>query len=189
MNKVKFGLKNVHYAKATIANDNTYSYATPVAIPGAVNMSLSASGEDLDFHADDVIYFSDSDNQGYEGDLELALLPKSFLKDILGYTEDANGALFENANDKISPFALGFEVQGDEKGRRTWLYNCVAKRPNNDASTKENSKTPKTETLSIKVMPRKGDKQVKGVLEETADNTTAYNGFFSAVYEKQNASV
>ena len=32
-NKVKFGISNVYYAKMTIANDNTISYATPVAIP------------------------------------------------------------------------------------------------------------------------------------------------------------
>ena len=68
MNIVKFGLRNVKYSKITIGEDGTYEYATPVAIPGGVNLSLSPSGETNDFFADDVIYFSDTTNQGYEGD-------------------------------------------------------------------------------------------------------------------------
>ena len=101
MNKVKFGLRNVVYAKMTYnEEENIYTYATPVSIPGAVNLSLSPSGDSNDFYADDIIYFADSNNNGYEGDLEIAIIPDSFKKDILGETEDANKVLFENAEDK-----------------------------------------------------------------------------------------
>lgn len=184
MNKVKFGLRNVHYAKMTVANDGTISYGTPVPIPGGVNLSLSGVGDTNDFFADDSIYYSNTANQGYEGDLEIALIPKSFLKDIMGMEEDSNGALLEKSDAVISPFALGFEVQGDEKGRRSWFYNCIAARPNQNASTIENSKTPSTETLSLKAMPRLTDKAVKTTMELSSDNQTAFNSFFNSVYEK-----
>lgn len=189
MNKVKFGLRNVYYSKITVGEDGQYSYATPVAIPGAVNLSLSPTGDTNDFYADDVIYYSNTTNQGYEGDLEIALIPESFLTDIMGVIKDTNGALVENADAKSSSFALGFEVQGDEKGRRTWLYNCSASRSNQDASTKESSATPSTETLTLKAMPRLNDLAVKASLELNDENATTFNSFFTEVYELVEVSI
>lgn len=182
-NKVKYGLRNVYYSVITEGTGGAITYATPVKIDGAVNLSLSGVGDTNNMYADDAIYFSSTANQGYEGDLEIALIPKSFLKDVMGLTEDANGALLENSDAIVKGFALGFEVQGDSKPRRTWLYNCKASRPNQDAQTKETGITPNTEKLSIKVMPRLTDKNVKVTMELSDTNQTAYNGFFTQVYE------
>lgn len=181
-NKVKFGLRNVYYSVITETNGQV-SYGTPVAIPGAVNLSLDTVGDKEDFYADDSIYYSSTANQGYEGELEIALIPDSFKTAVLGMTQDANGALVENADDVVKSIALGFEVQGDATPRRTWLYNCSVARPSDSASTIESSKTPSTESLSISVMPRLSDRAVKVVMAKTTENASTYNSFFSSVYD------
>ena len=93
-NKVKFGLKNCHYALATLDSETgTVTFGTPVAIPGAVNLSLDPEGDTEPFYADDMVYYTTVANNGYSGDLEIALIPDSFRKDVLKETEDTNGCL------------------------------------------------------------------------------------------------
>ena len=97
-NKVKYNLKNVHAAKLTKNEDGTYTYATPQAIPGAVSISLDAEGDSSPFYADGIVYFRSTANNGYSGDLEIALIPEWFRTDILKETLDKNGVLVESSN-------------------------------------------------------------------------------------------
>lgn len=183
-NKVKYGLSNCWAAVATInAETGEYSYDTPFRIPGAVNLSLSPSGDTNDFYADNIIYFSQTANQGYEGDLEIAMIPDDVRTKLLGEVVDANGAFLETSDDKQATFAFGFQIEGDKKNRKFWYYNCSLTRPTTASSTTESSITPNTDTLSMKAMPRISDKKVRIFMEESEGNKTAYDGFFGSVYE------
>lgn len=155
MNKVKFGLKNVHYAVITEASTGVITFGTPVAIPGAVNMSLSASGDTNDFYADDIKYWSGTANNGYEGDVEFAIIPDQFKVDVLGFTQTTEGGILETGEEKAKKFALMYEIDGDAEHRRIVDYCCTATRPSAEASTTEDSKTPQTDTLSITTAPFK----------------------------------
>ena len=99
-NKVKYNLKNVHAAKLTesvVDGVTSFSYDTPKAIPGAVSISLDAEGDSSPFYADGIVYFRTSSNNGYSGDLEMALIPEWFRTEILREKLDNKGVLVEKA--------------------------------------------------------------------------------------------
>ena len=182
-NKVKFGLSNVHIAKIT-ETDGVISYGAPFAMPGAVSLTADAEGETTPFYADNIKYYIATSNQGYTGDLEVAMLAREFLTEILGQVEDANGALFESADDINARFALMGEIDGDAKKRRFVYYDCTATRPSAEMNTTEESKEPQTDTISITMSPRSTDRAVKAVIEPNEENQAVYDTFFTKVYEK-----
>lgn len=51
-NKVKFNICNVHYALITVSEEGEVTFGTPVAMPGAVSLSLEPNGEPSNFYAD-----------------------------------------------------------------------------------------------------------------------------------------
>lgn len=185
-NKIKYGIKNVYYAVATIAANGSATYATPVALPGAVNLSLEAQGDQNTFYADNIAYFVSQANNGYQGDLEVALIPDAFRKDILGEYETSQGkVLLEDAEANPVHFALLFQFEGDVNGTRYCMYNCVASRPSAASTTKTESIEPQTESIQItatSVYNASLDKDI--VRAKTGDSTTTsvYNGWFSTVY-------
>ena len=186
-NKVKYNLKNVHAAKLTtevVEGVTEYTYATPQAIPGAVSLSLDAEGDSSPFYADGIVYFRSYANNGYSGDLEIALIPEWFRTEILKEALDSNGVLVERSdNSENVKLALLFEFDGDERAIRHVLYNCAASRPSIESKTKEESIEPGTETLNLTADPR-ADGLVKS---RTGDTTSAgtYAGWYSEVYVPQ----
>lgn len=182
-NKVKFGLSNVHIAKIT-EEDGEITYGTPFAVPGAVSLTAEPEGDTTPFYADNIKYYVAVANNGYTGDLEIAMTPKEFLTQILGQLEDKNGALIESANDVNARFALMGEIEGDIKKRRFVYYDCTAARPSAEMNTVEESKEPQTDTISITMAARSSDNVIKAVIEPSEENKAVYDTFFQKVYEK-----
>jgi len=179
-NKVKYNICNVHYAVIAKAEDGTVTFATPVPIPGAVSISLDPKGEPESFYADGVEYYVINNNQGYDGDLEVALIPESFREDVLLETADANHVLVENSNSQTGSFALLFEFDGDIRKIRHVMYNCSASRPSISGKTNEEGKEVQTETLTIKSRPL-----ANGLVKAKTGNSTTdsvYSNWYKDVY-------
>ncbi|WP_188859599.1 major tail protein [Oceanobacillus indicireducens] len=184
-NKVQFGLKNVHYAPIT-EEEGKITYGTPIRIPGGVSLTLTPRGELAEFYADNMLYYSASSNDGYDGTLAIATIPEQFAIDALGEIKDEDdGVLTERADAKQKEFALLFEFDGDKKATRHVLYKCSANRPTITGETTTNTKEPQPNELTFISSARETDYAVK--TKTTADTSkTVYDNWYKEVYEKQN---
>lgn len=181
MNKVKFCLKRAYYAKATIGEDDDISYSTPQRIPGAVSIALSPEGDLTSLRADGTDYYIGASNNGYTGDLEMAIIPDSFRKDCLGEKEHSTDkTIYEVKSAQPMPFALLFEFEGDSKAIKHVMYLCYAQRASIEGENPDKNE-PKTEKLSLKCVPREVDGLVKcKTSEETTSSVSS--GWYQSVY-------
>lgn len=185
-NKVKFGLSNAYYA---VLDEAQGTYGTPVRLPGAVNLSLDQQGDTNKFRADNIDYYTSISNNGYQGDLELALIPDSFLTDVMGELADnTSGLQYESAAAKPKPFALLFQFEGDDNATRHVLYYCKATRPQLASQTTGETIEPVTESISITATAREvtigtspNEQTIPLVKGKCKETDAGYSGFFSAV--------
>lgn len=184
-NKVKYNIKNAHYAVQKEDEEGTISFETPVPIKGAVSVSFDANGDITPFYADGIQYYVSAANNGYEGDAEFALIPDQFREDILKEQRDEKGVLHEvSETGDTQKFAFLFEFDGDQKAIRRVLYNCTATRPSIESDTKEENVEPGTETITISNSPLPNGR-VKVQTTVDTDKTT-YDGWYKAVYYPEN---
>lgn len=183
-NTVTFGIKTVHYSKITFNPDGSINYGPVKALPGATEISLDAKGDMTEFYADDMLYYSASNNQGYDGKLSLANITEEFGIDILEETKDVDDAVItENATAQGSKFALMFEFDGDAKAIRHVMYYCSASRPSLKSTTKSDKGDPNKAELDFKATARPGDYKVK-TKTTTTTPANVYNNWYNSVYNK-----
>lgn len=183
--KVQYGISRLHYA-VMLTEGEKPTWDTPKPIPGGISLALSAQGNLTKFYADDITYWQEDNNNGYEGDLEVARIPDSFLTDVFGWTETpTDKVLIENAFAKAKHFALLFRVNGDKGDRLAVVYNCVATRPNVGGQTVGETREPQTQTVTINVSPL-ADGRVKAATKDDSPQSV-FENWFKKVYEPAGA--
>lgn len=178
-NKVQFGLKNVHYA---VHDEN--GWATPKAVPGAVNLNLAAEGELQKYYADDVEFWASNNNKGYSGEVEFNRIPDTMLQDVWGLRlSDKNKVLTEYANVEPKQIALLYEINGDQSAQLYCLYCVTLGRPNIGSKTVGESKDLTTQTCSLSAAPLAADGKV---YSRTTVNTPqdVREAWYKKVYEE-----
>lgn len=181
-NKVHYDLTNVHVASLSIdLESGTVEFGSPKRLLGAISMDLSAQGDTVKLRADGVVYYSADTNNGYSGDLNIAMVPDWFRQEYLGDTLSLKDkVLVENAQATSKPFALLYEFLGDASHRRHCLYNTTASRPNIKGENKENQKEADTEALSLTALPLPDGKVKASTTAETPQ--AVYDGWTKAVW-------
>lgn len=178
-NKVTFGLKNVHYALATQAEDGSWTFATPKKLEGAQEITTEAIGGSTQVYADDKVLATLVSNSGANVSLKFTEIDDQFKKDVFGILEDSNGNLVEVVSNSAKTFALGYEIQGDIKARRIWYFLCTAT-PTGDASkSKADSIEANSNTLNITARPiESSGKLIIRVIANFGD--TNYSAFLTS---------
>lgn len=149
MAKVQFGVSDLVVFERT-EGENAVTYSNPLEVKGTVKISLDPQGDQNVFYADNIKYWVGNTNQGYEGSLEIALIPDEFKKLYLGYEEATNGNLVET--DKAGKsFGAVFKFKTDTEDRYAVLYNCTVARPSEEHSTIEESAEPQTSELTLTI--------------------------------------
>ena len=162
-------------------------YATPLRVPGTVNLDLTAEGKENSFAADNNPKYYDSySNNGYSGSLEVAQIPDEVLVAIFNFVQDSVGGLVETSESTSERFALLFEVDGDVDEARYALYDVVAGRPTAKHATTSDSKTPDTESCDFSASAApwvlvNGNAVTKRSLVRTTASATVYDAWYAAV--------
>ena len=184
-NKVRFGLSNVHYAILTEGSSN--AWATPVAVPGAVSLTVDANVSSSDFYADNVAYYRTFANNGYTCTLEMAKITEKMLDEVFGMAADATGVIREKTGVDPKPFALLFQVEGDQADENYLFYRCVPSSKPNEGSqtTGENGAEPQTQSFDFSALPLvTGAANQKGLIKAktgSSASTSVISGWYGAV--------
>lgn len=171
-NKVRFGLSNVHYAVLTEGSTNVW--ATPVAVPGAVSLTIDANVASSDFYADNVAYYRTFANNGYTCTLEMAKITEAMLSDVFGMAADTNGVIREKTGVEPKPFALLFKVSGDQDDEDYLLYRCLpsTKPTEGSQTTGDGGAEPQTQSFDFSALPLvTGADAQKGLIKAKTGST------------------
>jgi phi13 family phage major tail protein len=184
-NRVEYGLKNLYFAKLTKATGSdgavSYTYATPVRIPGVQSISLDPEGSSEDFYADDSKYFTATANNGYSGEIGLIAMTDDVLINIFKHEKTSDGLLVEPADVLPNEGAIIFEFDGDAAQTRHILYDCAFSRGSTSANTKEDSISPTTATISYSAAPIELASGRRITKAKVLKGETAYDDFFKEV--------
>lgn len=185
-NKVHYDLVDVHVAPLTFEN-GVPSFGAPEALPGSISMDLAAQGSAVKLRADGMVYYQTNSNDGYSGDLNLAMVPDWFRQKYLGETiAETDKVQVENAESEPQPFALLYGFKYDKKRRRHVLYSCMASRPGIKGENKENEKEPDTESLTLSCVPLPNGDVKASTTVDTPENV--YAGWMKTVWLKAAAA-
>lgn len=184
-NKVHYDLVDVHVAPLTIAA-GVATFGAPKALEGSISIDLAAQGNHSKLRADGMVYYQSHSNKGYDGSLNLAMVPDWFRVEYLGEVLDDDAKVqIENAAAQHKPFALIYGFKGDVRNRRHVLYNCMAGRVGVKGENKENEKDPDTESLPLTAVPLPNGDVKASTTAETPKET--YDGWLTKVWQRAEA--
>lgn len=152
--------------------------------PGAVRLSFKPQTQERKVlvRTDSGLLLSESlakHEASREATLEIVSIPKSFLTDVLGWTETAEGILIEGQHPDTH-VTLYYETDNGDNPIRHKLYDVVFGRPSFDVSTIADTPSADIRKLELTVNPNNGSYQEKLAKADAVD-ISVYNNWFKSV--------
>lgn len=176
-NKVEFGTSNFHIGIYELDEHGAAKLGPSMAVPGMRALSLDADSEESKFFADDVVYYSDFNDNGMTGELNMALFPDAFKTAFLNFKEMADGGIAQIKGGISKKVYFAFEGKGDKNRRRHIFFNASLGAIKREHKTIEEGKEVEEETLPITVT---GDNKTGVIKISYAEGDTGYETVFSA---------
>ena len=168
MNKVLFGVSNLHIGEYSVSTTGVVTLGTPYAVPGTVNIAMDPSSDLEEFYADNVVYWAGYSDNGYEGNIENALFQDDFKVRFLNYQNVPGGGVAQIKGKTVPKVYMMFQSEGDAEARRGIFYNVALGMISREYATTEDSTTPGTATLPFKVNGDQGTGIVRAAYTEGA---------------------
>lgn len=177
------GFDKCYYSKITEGEDGNETYSTPVALPGAISLSITPNTNNNTLYADDGAYEDTTALGNIDVELGLADLAPEIQADILGHTMK-NGVLMRKSSDVQPYIALGGRsLKSNGKYRYFWLVKGKLNIPEQSRQTKGESIEYNTPSLSGSFIKRNLDNT--WIMEADEDskglNATTITNWFTAV--------
>ncbi|MFA6816538.1 MAG: major tail protein [Lentisphaeria bacterium] len=148
-NKVEFGISNLYVGTYTVGTDGTVTLGDPYHQRGAKSLKLEPEGDNNDYYADNIRYWSGFSDNGFSGAIEVARFDDDYKKNFLGYAATATGGIASITGAAKPNVYVMFQAEGDGEARRVIIYNVAQGGINREYNTNEDKKEPTTESVDI----------------------------------------
>ena len=179
------GLKDLHYAIATIAEDGTVTYEEVKKISDVQTATITPSVSTDKYYADDTTADIVNSFDGCTVELTTYGIKNSILAELEGHETDENGVTIEKADDEAPYIALGFRSKKrNGKYRYVWLLLGKKQLDKEEYESKQDKENPKSTTLTFQFVAR-ADGFWRYRVDEDDENAPAdlADKWFTQVYD------
>lgn len=189
MGKIVHGNKNFGYAPINLVG-TTYSFGTPVMLPGMVSSSMEVEQSNTSIYADDKTYCNVKGAKARSIEAVFRYITSAYAE-YLGFHVNANGMVTDTGSFPNHCIFFESEEEDCDTGEHTttlwYIYNVVGSEPSRETNTDEEEVTPQDITVNYSASDSQFVKDDQneycqvGYITRTEANKNVYDTFTTAV--------
>ena len=189
MGKIVHGNKNFGYAPINLVG-TTYSFGSPVMLPGMVSSSMEVEQSNTSIYADDKTYCNVKGAKARSIEAVFRYITSAYAE-YLGFHVNANGMVTDTGSFPNHCIFFESEEEDCDTGEHTttlwYIYNVVGSEPSRETNTDEEEVTPQDITVNYSASDSQFVKDDQneycqvGYITRTEANKNVYDTFTTTV--------